>query len=199
LAGKFCAHGKSSHRGVGADSLPDPPRPICKTPPPSRLGRPARARVPPRAPGPDKRSPENKGGREGRAIERHLQPVRQDVQRKTNAHAMISKGKQMKMIVGYFQQPKRQQRQGVGQEELQHAVKQEPTTGSTPSSASPAARQNSGGSTWKCPRALWNRGENQLPEKKKAYPIGQVINRLEQELADVAVLDVGGDLPVVLR
>ena len=43
-----------------------------------------------------------------------------------------------------------------------------------------------------------NRGENQFSRKKKANPVGQVIYGFEQELADVAVLDVGGNLPVVL-
>ena len=34
--------------------------------------------------------------------------------------------------------------------------------------------------------------------QEQAEPIPEVINRLEQELADVAVLDVGGNLPIVL-
>ena len=39
---------------------------------------------------------------------------------------------------------------------------------------------------------------SQAAGNKQAKTIAEVIDRLEQELADVAVLDVGGDLPVVL-
>ena len=40
--------------------------------------------------------------------------------------------------------------------------------------------------------------ERQPPGKKQAQPIPQIIHRLEQKLVDVALADVGGDLPVVL-
>ena len=39
---------------------------------------------------------------------------------------------------------------------------------------------------------------DQPPGSKQTEPVGQIIHRLQQELADVAVLDVGGNLPVVL-
>jgi hypothetical protein len=34
--------------------------------------------------------------------------------------------------------------------------------------------------------------------QEQAEPVPKIINRLEQELADVAILDVGGNLPIVL-
>ncbi len=43
-----------------------------------------------------------------------------------------------------------------------------------------------------------HRRENHPPGNEQAQAVSQVIDGLEQELADVAVLDVGRDLPVVL-
>ena len=39
---------------------------------------------------------------------------------------------------------------------------------------------------------------NDSPREEEAESVAKVINRLEKELADIPVLDVGGNLPVVL-
>src|SRR6185295_833404 len=42
-----------------------------------------------------------------------------------------------------------------------------------------------------------NRGVNKAARQKQTEPVTEIINRFDQELADVAVLDVRRDLPIV--
>ena len=100
---------------------------------------------------------------------------------------------------GNFQQPEREHGHCVGDEELQQRGEQE------------RERKNNRGRSARGKQKITAETENEnrqrnechhherhAPGKKQAQPIPEIINRLEQELADVALADVGGDLPVVL-
>ena len=111
----------------------------------------------------------------------------------------VFKGVEDKNEGGNFQHPKRQHRHRVGQQKLQQGGHDQGDQKQP--ERQPVRRQHE----------IIPQAKDQQPDRQRRHgdisqPAGnveakpeiQVIHRLEQELADVAVLDVGGDLPVVL-
>jgi len=100
---------------------------------------------------------------------------------------------------GYFQQPERQHGHRVGNKKLQQRRQHDGNREGRQSRATGRAdkiiaeAENEHGQ-----RQGGHGDEGDAPGKKQAQPVPQIINRLEQELADVALADVGGNLPVVL-
>ena len=100
---------------------------------------------------------------------------------------------------GNFQQPERQHGHGVGNKELQQRRQHE--RNHKGGQRRPAGRPNHiipEAENKNRQRHTGHGDKRDAPGKKQAQPVPQIINRLEQELADVAFADVGGDLPVVL-
>src|ERR1039458_4977392 len=114
------------------------------------------------------------------------------------AAGKIFKRKQDEDEGGNFEQPERQHGHRVGDEELQQR-RQHQRNGKDQQRGEIGGRQDVLPETENKNRE-WNTGhgdERNAPGKKQAEPIPQIIHRLKQELADVALADVGGDLPVV--
>src|SRR5580692_7491246 len=115
------------------------------------------------------------------------------------AARQVFKRKQDENQRGNLQQPKRQHRHGVGNKELQQRRQQQRNRKNRQRRAihrqhkiSPETKDKN--------RQRHNRhhDEREPARKKQAQPVPQIIHRLEQKLADVALADVGGDLPVIL-
>ena len=128
-----------------------------------------------------------------------LQRRRQHVQREQVPAGEVFKREQDEDERGDFQHPEGQQRHRVGQEELQQRRQHKGTNeggqgiaAGGPNKIIPETKNENG------QRHPGHHDERDTPGKKQAEPIPQIIHRLEQELADVAFTDVGGDLPVVL-
>src|SRR5256885_73275 len=110
----------------------------------------------------------------------------------------IFEGEQDENEGGNFQHPKRKHRHGVRHEKLQqgreHHGKQKQ------SEREPIRRQDEILAQAQNEKRERNRGDREVGDasrKEQAKSIPQVIDGFEQELADVAVLDIGGDLPIV--
>ncbi len=115
------------------------------------------------------------------------------------AARQVFKGKQDEDERGNFQQPERQHGHGVGNEKLQQRRQHERDykggqcrAAGRPDHIIPETENKNR------QRHARHGDERDAPGKKQAQPVPQIINRLEQELADVALADVRGNLPVVL-
>src|ERR1039458_9716141 len=140
-----------------------------------------------------------KHGRKRREKERVADHGRQKVEREQMAAGEIFEREQDENERGNFQQPERQHGHGVGNKELQQRRQHE--RNHKGGQRRPAGRPNHiiPETEYKNRQRHTRHGdERDAPGKKQAQPVPQIINRLEQELADVAFADVGGDLPVVL-
>jgi len=124
---------------------------------------------------------------------------RQQVEREEMAAGEIFEREQDENERGNFQHPERQHSHGVGNEKLQqrrqhernHKRRQRLAAG-RPDHIIPEAENKNR------QRHARHGDERDAPGKEQAQPVPQVINRFEQELADVALTDVCGNLPVIL-
>ncbi len=123
---------------------------------------------------------------------------RQHVEREKVAAGEVFKREQDEDEGGDFQQPEREHGHGVGDEKLQQRG-QHQRDGKRERGGEAGRRQDILPETKNenRQRHARHRHKRDAPGKKEAEPIPEVIHRLEQELADVAFADVGGDLPVV--
>lgn len=136
--------------------------------------------------------------RERREVESLFETVREDVQREKMAAGDVFEGEEDEDEGGDFKDPKSEHGHGVGGEELEHGGHYHGKEEAAESG--PVWRQDEVFAEAQNKYRKRNCGDCDVGDaarKEQAKTVNEVIDGFEKELADVAVFDVGGDLPVV--
>jgi hypothetical protein len=136
--------------------------------------------------------------REGGVEKDLFEPFRQNIEWKEMAAGDVFEGEKDEDESGNFEDPKRKHGHGVGGEELEHGGHyhgdEETAEGG------PVWRQDEIFAQTKDEQRERNSGDSDVSDaagKEEAKAINEVIDWFEEELADIAVFDVGRDLPII--
>lgn len=137
--------------------------------------------------------------REGRVVKDLFKAFWQDVEREEMTAGDVFEGEKDEDECGDFEDPKGEHGHGVGGEELEHGGHDDRNEETAESG--PVGRQDEILAEAQNEYRQRNSSDGDVghaPGKEKAKTVNEVVNGFEKELADIAVFDVGGDLPVIL-